>query len=119
MKFMDTQIEKIIPLKIGILGIDKEDSAFWYDLIVSCNSQNFTRVSLNGAFLYNEDRVEIVPYQYRGKKYDQIFITPRAKEDVEFETIAQLLTHLSRIPEEFDYLKIQKLREEEENKCEN
>lgn len=113
MKFMDTQIEKVIPLKIGILGIDKEDSSFWYDLIISHNSQKFTRVSLNGAFLHNEDRVEIVPYRCRGKKYDQIFITPRAKEDIQFETIAQILTHLSRLPDEFEYLRIQKLREEE------
>lgn len=110
---MDTQTEKIIPLKIGILGINKQDSTDWYDLIISHNSQNFTGVSLRGAFLYNEDRVEIVPHEYRGRHYDQIFLTPRAQQDIKIITVAQCLTHLSRLPDEFKYLRIQKLREEE------
>ena len=104
-------IEKPIrPLRIGIRGIDYKDALIYFRYILFYNLKSFCRIFNEYAYFEDGSRLEI--FQDRGVMYDQILLTPCFEHNVETDCVNQIMTHLSRLPEEYDYYKIQRIPKE-------
>lgn len=101
-------IEKPIrPFRIGIRGIDYQDSLMYFRYIIFYNQESFSRIFNEYAYFKDGSCLEI--FRDRGVKYDQILLTPCFEHNVETDCVNQIMTHLSRLPEEYDYYKIQQI----------